>query len=118
MEWLSGFLDQIIAFFQYVWDFLTTGIYDLIKDGLVMLTKAAIYSWVKVQIFALGIAYEAAQDITTDIGVTDFVRQRYSGIPSEIASVLEFFGVPQALNIIFSALSTRFALRFVPFMGR
>ncbi|OTF24414.1 Head virion protein G6P, partial [Pseudomonas aeruginosa] len=21
MEWLSGFLDQIIAFFQWIWDF-------------------------------------------------------------------------------------------------
>lgn len=118
MEWLSGFLDQILSFFQFVWDFLSTGIYDLIKEGLVVLTKAAIYSWVQIQLLALEVAYEAAQDIVTDIGVTQFVRQRYSGIPSETAAVLEFFGVPQALNILFSALSTRFALKFVPFIGR
>ncbi|TEO03358.1 Head virion protein G6P, partial [Pseudomonas aeruginosa] len=26
MEWLSGFLDQIIAFFQWIWDFFAQGI--------------------------------------------------------------------------------------------
>lgn len=118
MEWLSGFLDQILDFFQFVWDFLSSGIYDLIKDGLVVLTKAAVYSWIQVQLLALEVAYEAAQDIVTDIGVTQYVRQRYSGIPSQTAATLEFFGVPQALNILFSALSTRFALKFVPFIGR
>lgn len=118
MEWLSGFLDQILDFFQFVWDFLSSGIYDLIKDGLVVLTKAAVYSWIQVQLLALEVAYEAAQDIVTDIGVTQYVRQRYSGIPSQTAAALEFFGVPQALNILFSALSTRFALKFVPFIGR
>ncbi|HBO5583601.1 TPA: Head virion protein G6P, partial [Pseudomonas aeruginosa] len=25
MEWLSGFLDQIIAFFQWIWDFFAQG---------------------------------------------------------------------------------------------
>ncbi|HBP5387444.1 TPA: Head virion protein G6P, partial [Pseudomonas aeruginosa] len=36
MEWLSGFLDQIIAFFQWIWDFFAQGIYDFVRDGLVV----------------------------------------------------------------------------------
>lgn len=42
MEWLSGFLDQIIAFFQWIWDFFAQGIYDFVRDGLVVATKASI----------------------------------------------------------------------------
>lgn len=118
MEWLSGFLDQIIAFFQFIWDFLSTGIYDFVKDGLVLLTKAAMYSWFQVQVFALEVAYEAAQSIMSDLGVAQAVRQRWGDIPADVADTLTFFGIPQALNIIFSALSTRFALKFVPFLGR
>lgn len=118
MEWIAGYLDQITSFFQYIWDFLTTGIYEFVKDGLVVLTKAAIYSYVHIQILALEVAYEAAQSIMSDLGVAQAVRQRYAGLPADVVNVLSFFGIPQALNIIFSALSTRFVLKFVPFVGR
>ncbi|OLU32136.1 Head virion protein G6P [Pseudomonas sp. PA15(2017)] len=117
-EWLGGFLDQIIVFFQWVWDFLTVGIYTFIKDGLVLLTKAAMYSWVQIQLLALEVAYETAQQVMGDLGVAEAVRQRYGALPGDLADTLQFFGIPQALNIIFSALSTRFALKFVPFIGR
>lgn len=118
MEWLSSFLDQIIVFFQFIWDFLTVGIYDFAKDVMVLLTKAAIYSWFQIQVFALEIAYDAAQGVMADFGVAQAVRQHWGAVPSEVANTLAFFGIPQALNIIFSALSTRFALKFVPFLGR
>ena len=118
MEWISGTLDQIILFFQYIWDFLTTGIYDFAKEIMVIATKAALYSFIQMQIFALQVAYEAAQDIVSNIGITQQIRQMYSGLPGEVLSGLSFFGIPQALNILFSAFSTRFVLRFVPFIGR
>ncbi|WP_454255713.1 DUF2523 family protein [Pseudomonas sp. Marseille-Q8238] len=117
-DWIATYLDQLFSFFQYIWDFITTGVYDFFKDSLVVLTKAALWSWYKIQILALEVAYKAAQEIVSDLGVTQFVRQRYAGIPGNVATTLEFFGVPQALNILFSALSTRFMLRFVPFIGR
>ncbi|SDF75231.1 DUF2523 family protein [Phytopseudomonas seleniipraecipitans] len=117
-EWLGGFLDQIIQFFQWVWDFLSVGIYAFVKDAMVLLTKAAMYSWIQIQLIALEVAYEAAQGVMADIGVAEAVRQRYGDLPGDVASTLSFFGIPQALNIIFSALSTRFALKFVPFIGR
>lgn len=118
MEWISSTIDQIFLFFQYVWDFLTTGIYDLLKAFMVIATKAALYSYIQMQIFALQVAYEAAQDVVNSIGVTQQIRQMYSGLPGEVLSGLSFFGIPQGLNILFSAFSTRFMLRFVPFMGR
>lgn len=117
-DWLAGYLDQITSFFQFVWDFLSSGIYDFVKDGLVLLTKAAIYSWIQVQLLALEVAYQTAQEVMQDIGLAEAVRQRFGALPAEVVDALNFFGIPQALNIIFSALSTRLALKFVPFIGR
>lgn len=117
-DWLTGFLDQIILFFQWIWNFLTSGIYEFVKESMVVLTKAAMYSFFQMQLFALEIAYEAAQDVVSDLGVADAVRNQYGQLPGDLTAVLSFFGVPQALNILFSALSTRFMLRFVPFIGR
>lgn len=118
MDWIAGFLDNILSFFQWIWDFLSSGIYLFVKEVLVLLTKVAIYSWISVQIMALDVAYSAAQSILSEIGVSEAIRAKWSGLPAEVASTLSFFGIPQALNIIFSALSTRFVLKFVPFLGR
>jgi len=118
MEFLTETWESLLVFFQWIWDFFTSGIYTFVKDGLVLLTKGAIYTYVKLQLLALDVAYETAQSLMSDLGVSDAVRQRWAGLPAEVASTLSFFGIPQALNIIFSALSTRFVLKFVPFIGR
>lgn len=118
MDWIAGFLDNILSFFQWIWTFLSSGIYQFVKEVLVLLTKVALYSWLSVQIMALDVAYAAAQSILSDIGVSEAIRAKWAGLPAEIASTLSFFGIPQAMNIIFSALSTRFVLKFVPFLGR
>ncbi|MGE4307160.1 MAG: DUF2523 family protein [Novosphingobium sp.] len=118
MEWLSGFLDQIIAFFQYVWDFIAQGIYDLVKDGMVVATKAAMYASLKSLIFLLDVSYTVARELIDSLGISAMVRSMYAALPAPIAAGFAFFGVPQALNIIFMALATRFCMRFVPFIGR
>ncbi|MED5608358.1 DUF2523 family protein [Pseudomonas sp. JH-2] len=118
MDWLTGAFDQILAFFQYLWDFFAQGIYDFIKDGMVVLTKAAIYSWVKGLLFLADVGYTVARELIDSLGVNAMVRSMYAALPAPVAAGLQFFGVPQALNIIFTALSTRFCMRFVPFLGR
>ncbi|RPM31357.1 Head virion protein G6P [Pseudomonas aeruginosa] len=94
MEWLSGFLDQIIAFFQWIWDFFAQGIYDFVRDGLVVATKASMYAALQTLILLIDVSYTAAREL------------------------IDSLGVPQALNIIMVAAATRFCMRFVPFIGR
>ncbi|MCY1276877.1 hypothetical protein D9M68_594320 [compost metagenome] len=118
MEWLTGFLDQIIAFCQAIWDFLTQGIYDFVKDGFVVATKAAIYAWFSGLLFLLDVSYTVARELIDSLGVASTLRNMFGALPADVAAGLAFFGVPQALNIIFSALATRFCMRFVPFVGR
>lgn len=118
MEWLSGFLDQIIGFFQWIWDFFAEGIYDFVKDGLVVVTKALVYGAIQTFMLLLEISYTVARELLDSLGVTELVRSMYGTLPAPLASGLAFFGVPQALNIIFSALATRFCMKFVPFIGR
>lgn len=117
-DWFATYLDQFFGFLQFVWNFLSSGIYDFVRDALVLLTKAALWSWYKIQILALEVAYQAAQEIVSDLGISQAVGTAYGRLPADVANAFSFFGIPQALNILFSALSTRFMLRFVPFIGR
>ncbi|EMD2212334.1 DUF2523 domain-containing protein [Pseudomonas aeruginosa] len=118
MEWLSGFLDQIIAFFQWIWDFFAKGIYDFVRDGLVVATKASMYAALQTLILLIDVSYTAARELIDSLGVPQMIRSMYAALPGPIAAGLAFFGVPQALNIIMVAAATRFCMRFVPFIGR
>ncbi|MEN1436573.1 hypothetical protein AAIH36_33715, partial [Pseudomonas aeruginosa] len=66
MEWLSGFLDQIIAFFQWIWDFFAQGIYDFVRDGLVVATKASMYAALQTLILLIDVSYTAARHSTAE----------------------------------------------------
>ncbi|MDF3868645.1 DUF2523 family protein [Pseudomonas denitrificans (nom. rej.)] len=118
MEWLSGVFDQILSFFQWIWDFLAQGVYDFIKDGLVVATKAAMYSALQTFILLLDVSFTVARELIDSLGISAMVRGMYAALPADIAAGLAFFGIPQALNIIMLAAATRFCMRFVPFIGR
>lgn len=118
MEWLAGFINNLVVFINWVWDWFSSGIYDLLKEFLVVLTKASIYASLKVALLGLDVAYTAVQEIIQDIGVTQALQSAWNGIPSEVRGYLGFFNIPQGLGLILSAIPTRLALRFVPFIGR
>lgn len=77
----------------------------------------AIHAYFTGVIFAADIGYEVFSSFMKDIGVSQAVQSSYSSLDGRLRAVLSFFGVPEALNIIFSAIGTRFAMRFIPFIG-
>lgn len=118
MEWLAGFINDCVLFINWVWSWFYTGIYDLLKSFLVVLTKASIYASLQATLFALDIAYTTVQEILADIGVIAQLQSYWNGIPTEVRNYLDFFNIPQGLMLVLSAIPTRMALRFVPFIGR
>lgn len=118
LGFIGEFFNNVQIFFADIWTFLTTGIYDFTKAALVVVTKAIIYSYLQSSLFMLEIAYTVVQEIVADVGVTQQVQSAYSMIPSDIRGTLSFFNVPQGLSLIFSAIPTRWALKFIPFSGR
>ncbi|HHJ1359834.1 Head virion protein G6P, partial [Pseudomonas aeruginosa] len=78
MEWLSGFLDQIIAFFQWIWDFFAQGIYDFVRDGLVVATKASMYAALQTLILLIDVSYTAARELIDSLGVPQMIRSMYA----------------------------------------
>ncbi|WP_437882141.1 DUF2523 family protein [Pseudomonas sp. LRF_L74] len=113
-DFFNGINDAVGDFLE----FTKNGIYQFFKEVFVVFTKVMIYSYLKTMVFALDVAYTVVQDIMEDIGVADQVSQFYGAIPDEYRSMLGFFKVPQAITMIFSAIPTRWALKFVPFIGR
>jgi hypothetical protein len=117
-SFITDFFTSVNAFIQDFWNWIYLGVYDFIKEVLVVLTKAIIYAYFQSLIFAAEIGYEVVQDIFNDLGVTQQVQNAYSTIPEDMRNTLAFFRIPEALTIIFSAVPTRWAMKFIPFIGR
>jgi len=112
------FIGDILNFFQSVWDWLYQGIYDFVKDAFVLATKMMIYGYIQGMIFLLEVSYEVFASIMDEIGVSKQVEEMYSSLDADLRSALGFFGIPDALNIIVSAIGTRWTMKFIPFIGR
>lgn len=112
------FITDFLEFLQSIWDWLYVGIYDFVKSAFVLLTKMAINAYFTVAIFSADVGYEVFSSLMNDIGVSDAVQSSYNSLDGKLRAALSFFGIPDALNIIVSAIGTRFAMRFIPFIGR
>lgn len=117
-EMISSFFDQVTNFIEFVWYWFATGIYTIAKELLVAGTKIMIYSAIQMAIFSADIASEVVRDISADLHVTQYAQNAYNQIPQNYRNTLDFFGVPQALTIILTAIPTKIVMRFIPFVGR
>ncbi|WP_341524003.1 DUF2523 family protein [Pseudomonas sp. G.S.17] len=114
MDFVISWMGSVTDFFQAAWDFMDSGIYTFVKDLLVILTKALIYSFLQFKILMLDVGYEVVQEILQESGVTELVKSAWASIPGNIQSMLAFFKIPQGLTLIFSAIPTRWAMKFIP----
>jgi len=114
MDAVIAWLSSTTHFFQAQWDFMDSGIYEFVKSLLVVITKASIWTAIQFKIVMIDVAYEVVQEVITDSGAAQLVSSAWASIPADVQSTLAFFKIPQGLTLLFSAIPTRWAMRFVP----
>lgn len=112
------FISDILDWMQSLWDWVYVGVYDFVKSAFVLATKMAVYSYLQMVLFAADIGYTVFKEIMDGIGVSNVIRNAYSALDPQLRMMLAYFKIPEALNMIFSALGTRFVMQFIPFVGR
>ncbi|HCA1452955.1 TPA: DUF2523 domain-containing protein [Klebsiella pneumoniae] len=117
LSFIADWFNSTNQFFQDIWNFMNSGIYEFFKGALVVVTKGLLYSYIKFKIMMLDVAYTVGQEIMQETGVTQQVNSAWSSLPANVRATLSFFNVPQGLTMIFSAIPTRIAMRFIPGSG-
>lgn len=112
------FISDILNFFQSIWEFIYNGIYDFTQSALTLMTLHVMLWYVNSLIFLATIAFDAFNSLLSELGVSQMIEQKYNSLPPDVISMLGFFGIPEFVTIIFSAIGTRFAMRFVPIIGK
>lgn len=118
VEILTNWYAQAVDFINWLVAYITTGVYDFTVEVFSVLTKVIIYSYIQGLIFSYDVASDVVQDLSSDWGLTQQISSAYSAVPSKTRQILGFFGIPEALTIIASAVPVRLAMKFIPFFGR
>lgn len=98
--------------FDAVMDYLASLVHDAVAWAVIQGTKAAI----AFQIWALQFSYEVATSIIEQLGVSQLLNEAWGRLDSKIIAALNYFRVPDAINLIVSAGVTRYVLNVVPFL--
>lgn len=100
--------------FNWISDFFTSGIYKLITDSYASLIEWWLLSKLKWALWLLGFAWNIAQSLLANLGISSALSAAWGSLDSAVLQSLMFFRVPDVVNIMLSAFSTRFVLRFIP----
>jgi|LSQX01.1.fsa_nt_gb hypothetical protein len=110
-------LDWLFDFIQWVWDWLAAGIYDFFVAAAAYVSLVSFKIWLKFQFFLLDVGFKLYTDFLESLNISDYLQDKYNSLDSGVLSVLAFFRVPEGLTLIFNAIGTKIALRFIPFSG-
>jgi hypothetical protein len=105
----------MVDYLQSLYEFITSGIYDFFVAASAWILAKFLLLWLDVKIWAFKFCFSVSQEFLKQIDMSSLIHQAFSGLPGDIVSMLQFFRVPEAINILISAVVTRYALRFVPF---
>ncbi len=104
-------MDSIIDGFQWLIDWFNTGIYEFARETMEELVAYIVIAKIEFQIFMLEFSWGVAQNVLVNIGVSQLLESAWSQLDSSLVGYLTFFRVPDALNIIFQAYTTKIVLK-------
>lgn len=102
MEWIA----QIA-----MW--LGDDIYDFVTKIFAWAIEWYVVFLLQGKIFLAKFAWDIAKNIMANIGLSQAINIAWGYLDSQIIGYLTFFRLPEAINILFQALVTKFVLRII-----
>lgn len=112
---LTDLFNAVIDFFDLVQNFFTSGIYSLLTEFTAWAIKWLIVFLWKAKLALLEFSYDVALDLMASLQISNYLNTFWSAIDGRIASMMQFFKIPEAINILLNAGFTRFVFKFIGF---
>lgn len=106
----------MFEFLQSLSDFFLSGIYTWFEETAKYLITTLMIWFIEGQIWSLEFAWEIAQGVISSLNISDQIVVAFNGLPGDVLNGVRFFKIPEALNLLFTALVTRLVLNMVPFL--
>jgi hypothetical protein len=107
---------EIADLFDLVWDFVTQGIFDLVKDAIIWMMGKLMIFYFEAAAASVEFGWEIASGVVNDLNLSAEIIQAFGDLSPTSTQALAFFRIPECINTVLSALGTRFVLKFIPFV--
>lgn len=101
----------ILDFFNYIIDFLETGIYDLFVQLFAYVIKSFLISYLDFKIWLLTFSWDISKSIVQSYQLSQSLQTAFDNLP--YINLLSAIQVPECINLIATGYITRFVFRVV-----
>jgi hypothetical protein len=113
---MTSFVDivnSIVDVRQQIDDFRSSGIYQFFTHWFSEFLKWWVVAWYKGKLQAITFAWDVASEILSSLNLSAVVQSAFSQLDSNVVSIISFFRIPEAINLILSAYVTRQVMTFI-----
>lgn len=94
-------------------DMRSNGIYQFFTKWFAEFIKWYMVGWYKAKLQAITFAWDVAQELLASLNLSEHINIAFSALDSRVVQIISFFRIPEAINIVLSAYTTRFVLNFL-----
>ena len=98
MSVIVDIINAINAFYQYVSDFTSFGIYDLLTKFTAWFIKWYMVALWNAKLAALTFSWSVAQELITSLNLSSVLDSAWGSLESRTLSMLVFFRIPEAVT--------------------
>lgn len=104
------FLDAIVDGITWIIDFLYIGIYEFVEEILQELTAWLVIAKLKGMLVMMEFSWGVAKQIMVNLNIGDYIQEGFRELDPVLMGYLNFFRVPESINLIVQAICTRLTL--------
>ncbi|WP_062058607.1 DUF2523 family protein [Cellvibrio sp. OA-2007] len=105
------FIQTIIDGITWIIDFIYVGIYEFIQEVMQELVAWLVIAKLQTMLFLMEFSWGVAKQILINLNIGDYIQQGFSDLDPVLMGYLNFFRVPESLNLIVQAIATRVTLK-------
>jgi len=107
MEFIQNILDGVTWFI----DFLYVGIYQFVEEIFQQLVAWLVIAKLQSMLFLMEFSWGVAKQIMINLNIGEYIQQGFSNLDPVLMGYLNFFRIPEGLNLIIQAIGTRVTLK-------
>jgi len=109
----SGTLGSVFDALTDITSWFSDGLYEA-ADNLFQRMAAWVIIWIlEAKLFMLGLGIEIAELFIEALGISDLLNSAFSSLDSKVSNFVYYLKIPEAINILISAYTTRFVMSLV-----
>jgi len=105
------FIDTIVDGITWIIDFIYVGIYKFIEEIMQELVAWLVIAKLQSMLFLMEFSWGVAKQIMVNLNIGDYIQMGFNGLDPVLMGYLNFFRVPESINLIVQAIATRVTLK-------